>query len=548
MDTNGFNRALFKGPVWLIAASLLLMTMGCSDDDDPPPPPTPDVVDVVDDIGDDVDVMPPDVPDVVDDIDVIIPPDVAPDVEPDVVPDVPAPGTARLQIIHDVTDDLAETIDVYLDGELFLDDFEYGQGTGFMEVQADQAYSIALAGSESDTVADAFITLGPFTFEDGTRNVLIVSGVLDPDDFEDNPEGIDISTRVFTFDEARQSSTDGDVDQVLLFHGVTDAAPVSIVAAGHEEALVEDLSYGEFSDDYIDLPEGVTAFDVMVNGDRVGSWQTHDVTGGNAYVFVITGFADASQNPDAPIRILSYASADANDRIDGERLTRAARVQLVHNSPDPNLETIDVWINDQRRAEGFGFRDGTSYITVASNTDLTIDLTAEGAADTGESVFAETLSFEAASTNVAVVSGIDTENDITNPDDLGIDLNVYTADNVREAPAPEENLELVLFHGIADAGSVDIVIAHDTDPVTIADDLSYGEFTERRAVAAEASQFDLSPTGEATPTASFPASLQDFDGQSLVMVLSGLLDPPTDYPGAALLVITPEGDVTVIEP
>lgn len=549
MSADGLKQLVLKVTYSLLATSLVLGTMGCPDDDDPDP-----VNDVdINDVANDVDVFPPPndvIDDVMPDVTPDVMPDVTPDVEPDVVPDVLPPGTARVKIIHDVADLLAESVDVYLNGDLLLDDFEYGTATGFIEVDSSLDYTIAVAGSDSTSVDDAFGTFGPFTFDEAARYVVVVSGVLDPTEFTDNPGGADISAQVFTFDQGREGATNGEVDDVLIFHGVTDAPAVNIVGAGTAPTLAEGLGYGEFTDDYLSLGQGVTAFDVMIGDDRVGSWQTHSVAGGQAYVYVITGFVDATQNPQAPLRILAYTAGEGTDRITGEPLERAARIQAFHNSPDPDLATVDVWVNDEPFIPGFSYRNATPFVTVPSGQAMVIDLTPAGAADTGASVFAETVTLEAGSTQAAVVSGIDNDETITNPNGVGIELNLYTSADVAEAPAPESALDLVVFHGIVDAPRVDVLATSaGVETAVLIDDLGYGEFTGRASVGAVTTRLDVTPAGTpATVVLSFTAALETFEGQAALVVASGLLTPPAGYPGAVLAVVAPDGTVALLEP
>lgn len=153
-------------------------------------------------------------------------------------------ATANLQIIHASPDPNASTVDVYVNDELILDDFEFMTATEFLPVAADTDLQVAVAppdsGSADDSIYDKTVNLP----EDATR-VAVASGVLSPGDFQGTDNAFELRVG-----EANQEAQAGEVD-INAFHGSPDATEELgggvTIATAEGTALVEDLGFGQFS-------------------------------------------------------------------------------------------------------------------------------------------------------------------------------------------------------------------------------------------------------------------------------------------------------------
>jgi hypothetical protein len=163
------------------------------------------------------------------------------------VVEFPQVTTARLQVIHNAADPAAEVVDVYVNGDLFLDDFAFRTATPYVDVPAGVNLNIGVAPGNSsgpgDVIADFDVTLVP-----GKTYVAMANGVLNPDDFQANPDGIGIGFALYPRDGMRESSK-WDRVNIIAFHGATDAPTVDILNANSawHWPLFNDLSYGEFT-------------------------------------------------------------------------------------------------------------------------------------------------------------------------------------------------------------------------------------------------------------------------------------------------------------
>ena len=88
-------------------------------------------------------------------------------------------GTAELQVIHNAADPAAAEVDVYVNGDLLLDDFAFRTATPFVEVPAGVELNIGVAPGTSGGSEDILASF-PVTLAAGGRYLAVANGVLDP--------------------------------------------------------------------------------------------------------------------------------------------------------------------------------------------------------------------------------------------------------------------------------------------------------------------------------------------------------------------------------
>ena len=175
--------------------------------------------------------------------------------------------TARLQVIHNAADPAAAVVDVYVNGELFKDDFAFRTATPFVRVPAGVTLNVAVAPGNSGSVADAIATF-PVMLERGKRYVAIANGILGQG-FAANPDGRSISFTLFARDGVRARSGESDEIKLLAFHGATDAPTVDVLVRGKHgsQVLFDNLAYGDFSQ-YVTVEDEKYILDVTPGADN----------------------------------------------------------------------------------------------------------------------------------------------------------------------------------------------------------------------------------------------------------------------------------------
>ena len=131
--------------------------------------------------------------------------------------------TTSVQVIHNSA---SPTVDVYIDGSLAVENFEYRTATPVLELGT--SFTVGIAPADGEIIAEF-----PFELMDGGEYVVVATGILGN---EDTP--FDLAPRATTF-----GASEGNIG-LEVYHGSTDAPEVDVLANG--SILVPNLSYGEF--------------------------------------------------------------------------------------------------------------------------------------------------------------------------------------------------------------------------------------------------------------------------------------------------------------
>ena len=225
------------------------------------------------------------------------------------------PSAARVQVIHNSPDDAATVVDVYLDGEILLDDFAFRTASPFVDAPAGVEISVAVAPGSSTSVADAIATF-PFTLEDGEKYIIVADGITGLSSTVYNPAP---AFNLEVFPMAREEATDPANTDVLVHHGSTDAPTVDVAEVGVGAGIiVDDASYPQFAG-YLELP--TTTYQLAVqtadNSTTVATYLAPLVgLEGEAITVLASGFLTPANNGDGPAFGLWVALADGGALIE----------------------------------------------------------------------------------------------------------------------------------------------------------------------------------------------------------------------------------------
>ncbi|AFU67582.1 secreted protein, putative [Psychroflexus torquis ATCC 700755] len=199
-----------------------------------------------------------------------------------------------------------------------------------------------------------------------------------------------------------------------------------------------------------------------------------------------------------------------------------ARLQVVHNSPDPAVEVVDVYLNGDLFLDDFTFRTATPFIDAPANTPLTIDIAPGTSLDVSESIFNVSTTLVADETYIAVASGTL---------DSSISLEVFAG--AREAAAVAGNTDVLVHHGSPDAPTVDVV--NQDGGGILVDDISYTEFQGYLELPTDDYLIDIFTADGSTKVAGYQAYLAELGlaDAAVTVFASGFLDPGANQDGPA---------------
>lgn len=254
--------------------------------------------------------------------------------------------TARLQVIHNSPDDIADSVDIYLNGTILLENFAFRTATPFIDAPAGTPLDIAVAPKTSTSASQAVANFN-LTLTAGGTYIAIADGITGLSSTTYTPaEPFDLKI----YNLGRESAMMSSNTDVLVHHGSTDAPTVDVyessVPAG---TIVNDAPYGAFTN-YLELAtlDYVLEVQDMTGNTTVASYNAPLSTlnlQGEAITVVASGFLDPSVNGNGPAFGLFVALAAGGDLIP----LPLATASLDENSlisfnvyPNPTSEILKI--------------------------------------------------------------------------------------------------------------------------------------------------------------------------------------------------------------
>ena len=291
-------------------------------------------------------------------------------------------ATARLQVIHNSPDLAATTVDVYVNGEILLDDFAFRTATPFVDVPAGVALSIDVAPASSTSAAESLYNLTT-TLAEGETYIAIANGIVSPTGYSSGP-----NFALAVFAQGREAATVATNTDVLVNHGSPDAPTVDVVETSLPAGtIVNDLSYPSFAG-YLELPTLDFTLDVRdaTGTTTVASYQAPLQTlgtAGQAITVVASGFLDPTQNSNGPAFGLWVAFADGGNLIPLPEIPLSVDdidMSVIRLYPNPAKEMIQLSLPaNYDNFEGTIFDlSGRSIKTITSPTNIDVNELSSG--------------------------------------------------------------------------------------------------------------------------------------------------------------------------
>jgi len=459
-------------------------------------------------------------------------------------------GTAELQVIHNAADPGAAVVDIYVNGDLFLDDFAFRAATPFVDVPSDVELAIGVAPGTSAGPDDVIATI-PVTLENNRRYVAVANGVLDPDSFAANPDGRSIGFTLFAQDGIRTRTFRG-LTKLKTLHGASDAPAVDVkVRTGFGDLdLWTDLAYGDFGAYRTVLARQYEIVVTPAGSDAVVATFDADLRGlsGGAALVIASGFLDSSANQGGAgfglIAVLPDGTVAELPMLDA-----TARVQVVHNSPDPAAAEVDVYVNDELFLDDFAFRAATPFVDVPAGVELRLGVAPGNSAGPGDVIAEFPVTLASNETYVVMATGVlDPGAFAPNPDGLDTGFTLAVRTGARERGL-FRRLAIEAYHGSPDAPAVDVRRIIRNYNRLLIDGFSYGEFQGPAYLWPRNYTLDVTLPGQPDAVvASYEADLRGLAGGAAMVMASGFLDPTANQDGAAfgLFAVLPDGTVLAL--
>lgn len=378
---------------------------------------------------------------------------------------------ARIQFINNCADAAHNSLDVYLDGALLVNDLNFRNASPQLMVPftVSVPINIGVADQHSNNVNDTFVNLN--TQLSPIKNyVIVINGIHSTSGYSPSPKmSLDV------FDGMTLNASTGETDLIFI-NGSTDAPVMDI--RNNINIVGNDLAYRNFSSKYADFQNNKSHIIRLTNttGAKVTHTYRADFTGLNltnkTAVVLTSGFINPANNSNGEPFGLWMAVPQGGQliQLDTSAIQEPiARVQMIHNSPDTAVETVDIYTNGKLMVDSLEFRHSTTYMDMmAGNQNFTF-----AKAGTTETIFKATpVSLDSASTNILVLYGIHDSSANYFPSPT-LTLGKYGF--AREEAPSASNASLLFMHSATDIPTPDITAGTSTTPFV--PNMSYGQFT-----------------------------------------------------------------------
>ena len=454
--------------------------------------------------------------------------------------------TARVQIIHNSADALADSVDVYLGSTLAVDNFAFRTATPFIDVPAGSPVVVGIGPKNSTGPGDTIATF-TYTLTANETYIIIANGLLDNANYSPF-EPFDLEV----FPLGRESANGAGNTDVLAFHGSTDAPPVDVEEiAAPAGQVIDNLEYGQFAG-YLPL---ITAdYRLLVKDSSstvtVRSYEAPLNTLGlqdSAVVVLASGFLDPSANNNGPEFGLYVALASGGNLIPLPEST--ARAQVIHNSADAIADSVDIYLDGELLLDNFAYRTATPFVDLNSEVPVTIGVAPKTSTSYSDTLVTFTYTLSTEESYIVVANGL-VDNTAGYTPFVPFNLAVYNM--AREAASTMGNTDVLVFHGSTDAPTVDVEEVL-VPAGTIVNDLAYGEFAGYLELATNDYRLAIKDSTSSTTVETYDAPLSGLGLQdaAIVVVASGFLTPANNNGGPAfgLFVALPAGgDLVALTP
>ena len=84
---------------------------------------------------------------------------------------------------------------------------------------------------------------------------------------------------------------------------------------------------------------------------------------------------------------------------------QTARVQAIHNCPDPAAAVVDIWIDNTKLIDDMAYKDASAYINAPTGTPFRLSVCPSTSVDTMSAIFKKTFTLPAGAVATVVAQG-----------------------------------------------------------------------------------------------------------------------------------------------
>lgn len=446
-------------------------------------------------------------------------------------------GQARVQLIHNSPDTANQYFDIWIGTSKVFNNLPFRTATAFVDVPAGNQISILLTDSASVSPENPKLIFR-YTFQNNSKYMLVIQGMESSQGY--NPF-YELAINMYV--GAREQASNAAKTDVLFLQGSTDL-PESDLVEANLGLISNNLHYLDF-DGYFGFNPADNILFVKENANQstLYSYELPLVSlglQGQACAVLMSGFVDPSANnlgkPFGMFMALPEGGSLIPLPVYSEPM---APLQFVHNSPNPEADSLDLWIDGRLAANNIKFRTATAYLMQPAGRSITLALCDANSLNANDPILASSLVLTENVPYQVVLSGMTETTGYDPPTPAA--LFVYAP--ARSQSVVTGNTDLLFCNGSTDFSP--LKVNEITTPLgTLTSNLSFGAFDGYEEVLTANYAFDVrNPADEVVAVYDASFSSMAMENKAVTILSSGFFDKTANNNGPAfgLYVVPQEG-------
>jgi hypothetical protein len=375
--------------------------------------------------------------------------------------------TTNIQFVNNSGDAALNTIDIYVNNLLFVNDLSFREATAMLTITANTSINIGVAPGSSLTITDTFKNFN-VSLSNLNDHVAVLNGIKSASGYTPaTPVSLDMYAGYRTL-----ALNPFNVD-VIFANGVTDGQAMDLRTG--IQTVSNDVTYKTFSASYTSL----TSADIKmrltntIGSSIIGTYNANFMSNaftGKGVLIVASGFVNTTANSNGPAMGLWACTASGGPLVPFSSTTgeAVARCQIIHNCADTTADTVDIYVNGVNQFDNMRFRNATAFFDVLAKVNTQIDVAHHTSTSAATAFYTYNVTFDSAGKHILVADGIQSAAGY-NPKPPYI---MHKYNGAEEAAANLSNTDVLFINGSTDAGAITVTEGANTWYTSIA----YGSF------------------------------------------------------------------------
>lgn len=208
----------------------------------------------------------------------------------------------------------------------------------------------------------------------------------------------------------------------------------------------------------------------------------------------------------------------------------AARVQVIHNSPDDAATVVDIYLDDALLFNDVAFRSASPFVDAPAGVEFVVSVAPSTSTSVADAIAAFPFTLAEGEKYIIVADGITgLSSTVYNPAPA---FNLEVFDMAREEATDPANTDVLVHHGSTDAPTVDVAEVGVGAGIVV-DDASYPQFAGYLELPTTTYQLAVQTADNTVTVATYLAPLVGLEGEAITVLASGFLTPANNGDGPA---------------